>query len=81
MDNNTRGYIPVFNGDKVIIPTKQEIEKFNESTKSLGLIKNTNQEDSDKANDTYISKLESSSLEAVEINVNIQESYDFWKSK
>lgn len=81
MDNNARGYIPVFTGDEVVIPMKHEIDSFNEVTKDRGLTKNTSQEDSDKANDAYISKLESSSLEAVEINTNIQESYDFWKSK
>jgi hypothetical protein len=81
IDNNARWYLPVFTGDTVSIPTAKEIEEFSETTKDRGLVKNTSQSDSDTANDAYISKLESSSLEAVEINVNIQESYDFWKSK
>ncbi len=80
-ENTARWYIPVFTGDEITIPTTSEVQKFTDSTKESGLIKNTDQKDSDDTNDRYITKLESSTIEAVEINTNVQESYNFWKSK
>lgn len=81
IDNTPKWYIPIFTGDEVTIPTGSAIKEFTENTKERGLVKNTDQKDSDTANDAYIDKLESSSAEIVEINVNVEESYNFWKSK
>lgn len=81
IDNTPKWYIPVFTGDEVIIPTASAIKEFIEKTKESGLVKNTDQKDSDSANDAYIGKLEASSAEIVEINTNVEESYNFWKSK
>lgn len=80
-ENSARWYIPVFNGDQVTLPKASEIQKFTEETKQSGIVKNTDQQASDSANDAYITKLEHTSIEAVEINANVQESYNFWKSK
>ncbi len=80
-ENSARWYIPVFNGDQVTLPKASEIQKFIEETKQSGIVKNTNQQASDIANDAYITKLEHTSIEAVEINTKVQESYSFWKSK
>ena len=80
-ENSARWYIPVFNGDIVTLPKSSEVQKFTEDTKQSGIVKNTDQQASDIANDAYITKLEHTSIEAVEINANVQESYSFWKSK
>lgn len=79
--NSARWYIPVFNNDIVTLPRASEIQKFTEEIKESGIVKNTDQKASDDANDAYITKLEHTSIEAVEINTNVQESYNFWKSK
>jgi hypothetical protein len=81
IENNTKGYIPVYTGDLVIMPTHSEIEEFKKDPRSQSILQNTKQEDSDTANDAYIGRLESMSIHAVEINTNINESYTFWKSK
>lgn len=81
INNTARWYLPVFTGDIVSIPTAKEIQEFSKIAKDRKILKNRNQADSNTANNAYIWKLESSSLENVEINVNIQESYNFWKSK
>ncbi len=79
-ENSAKWYIPVFTGDTVRIPTATEIYNF-EKQKDIWLNRNTDQKVSDSTNDIYITRLESSSIESVEINANIKESYDFWKSK
>lgn len=80
-ENNAKWYIPVFTGDEVSIPTISEVQKFIDNTKESGLIKNSEQKDSDTANDAYVTNLESTTIEAVEVNANVQESYNFWKTK
>jgi hypothetical protein len=81
IENNAKGYIPVYTGDLVTIPTHAEIERFKKDPVSQAIVQNTKQEDSDIANDAYIGRLESMSIHAVEIDTNINESYTFWKSK
>lgn len=73
-------YIPVYNWSLVTIPTASEIWDF-EKSKDAKLSRNTDQKESDENNDAYINKLENTSIEAIEINVNTRESYDFWKEK
>ncbi len=51
------GYIPVFTGDIVTFPTTKEVSEF-EKQKDTNLQRNSNQEESDKANDLYIERLE-----------------------
>ena len=75
------GYIPVFTGDTVSIPTVDEIRSFEEK-KDAKLVRNSDQKASDEANDKYITLLESMKQSgSVEVNVNTHESYAFWISK
>ncbi len=75
------GYIPVFTGTVVTIPVASKIWDF-EKTKDSKLQKNTNQEESNKANDLYIEKLERIPESSnIEVSTLMRESYDFWKQK
>lgn len=80
-ENSAKWYIPVFSGDTVTIPNASEIGNFSKEITSNGLVRNIESKDSDIANDSYIAKLEHTPIEAVEINTNVQESYNFWKAK
>jgi len=51
------GYIPVFTGDVVSMPTVDEIRSFEEK-KDTKLVRNSDQKASDEANDLYIERAE-----------------------
>lgn len=71
------GYIPVFTGSIVRIPTQNEVLEF-ENKKDQDLKRNDSQEESDNANDKYINRVENTHIESIEINTNTNESYNFW---
>ena len=75
------GYIPVFTGTIVTIPSASMIWDF-EKTKDNKLQRNMDQTESDKMNDLYIEKLEQIPEDSnVEVSILMRESYDFLKNK
>ncbi len=75
------GYIAVFTGTTVSIPSATEIWDF-EKNKPDKLTRNTNQEESNKMNDVYIERLEQvPETSNIEASTLMRESYDFLKNK
>lgn len=78
---NPSWYIPIFTWDIVTLPTTSEIGTF-EKQKDSSLRRNSNQNESNKANDTYIQRMEwMIKSPSIELNTYIKESYDFWLQK
>ncbi len=76
------GYIPVFSGDIVTIPTASEISEFVNGKEAQGLKRNSDQWESDTANDIYIERISRiPNNRWIELNTLTRESYDFWKWK
>ncbi len=75
------GYIAVFTGNTITIPSASEISEFTK-IKAPKLERNTSQEESDKAFDMRIERIERHPESSnIEYSTNMRESYDFWKSK
>ena len=75
------GYIPVFTGDTVSIPTVDEIRSFEEK-KDAKLVRNSDQKASDEANDNYIEQMSRiPEHRGIDLNLNTRESFEFWKGK
>ena len=75
------GYIPVFTGTIVKIPSASDIGIF-EWKKDPALKRNIDQKESNAATDMKIERLEHMPESSnIEVSTLMRESYDFWKSK